>query len=60
MESKKYNKLVHKTKKQQTHRDGEKQVVTRGERQDSGREKKRVIMGLYKIVCETFENCKAL
>ena len=66
VESKKYSKLVNKTKKKQAHRH---RKQTSGYQWGEGREegqyrgrglKKSIVMGLYEIVCETFENCKAL
>ena len=59
MESKKYNKLVNKTKKKQTQDLENKLVVTSGDREGGqgnigvGDEKKFII-GLYEIMCVRF------
>ena len=64
MESKKYNKLVNKTKKKQTHSYIEYIVVTSVERKEEGQyrgESRKVIIRLHEIMyTKFFENCKAL
>ena len=64
VESKKYNKLVNKTKKKQTHRYREQTVVTsagRGERGNIGVEEKKGLLWDYnEIMCVKHKNCKAL
>ena len=60
MESKNYSKLVNKTKKNQTHKERTTgyQWGKEEEKGSIGVGGKRVIMGLYETMCETFENIK--
>ena len=65
MESKKYDKLVNKTKRKQTHRyreqtSGYQWREGSGVEQYRGRGKKGYYGIIWNQVCETSENCKAI